>query len=169
MVATVKALKPEPEMHYTSYPGHATLIAEQLAREGADWVVAAGGDGTVNEVLQGLCKVNATRADVLSHTALGTLPAGTMNVFAYEIGFLSHRKLSRPWRIMSGGARRRSICGWPMTSISCNSRGWGWTRKWSPHDVGHEEALWSAELCDVWHSRAEQAPAAPHGACAGTA
>ena len=106
MVATVRALKPEPEMHYTSYPGHATLIAEQLAREGRELVVAAGGDGTVNEVLQGLCRVNATRKDVAAHTALGTLPAGTMNVFAYEIGFLSHRKLSRPWKIMSSGARK---------------------------------------------------------------
>ena len=106
MVATVKALKPEPEMLYTAYAGHAALIAEQLAKEGRELVVAAGGDGTVNEVLQGLCKVNATRPDFASHTALGTLPAGTMNVFAYEIGFPSHRKLSRPWQIMSTGARK---------------------------------------------------------------
>ncbi len=106
MVARVKALHPEPEMHYTRHVGHATEIAERLAREGRELVVAAGGDGTVNEVLQGLCRVNATRPDVNTHTALGTLPAGTMNVFAYEIGYPSHRELVQPWRVMSGGARR---------------------------------------------------------------
>jgi YegS/Rv2252/BmrU family lipid kinase len=106
MVTTVQALKPKPEMHYTSYAGHAALIAEQLAREGCELIVAAGGDGTVNEVLQGICKVNATRSDTSTHTALGTLPAGTMNVFAYEIGYPSHRKLSKPWQIMSSGSRK---------------------------------------------------------------
>ncbi len=106
MTAQVKALQPEPEMHYTRHAGHAAEIAEQLAREGRELVVAAGGDGTVNEVLQGLCKVNATRPDVNAHTALGTLPAGTMNVFAYEIGYPSHRELIKPWQVMTSGARR---------------------------------------------------------------
>lgn len=106
MRACVEALSPAPEMHFTQYAGHATEIAEKLAQEGRELVVAAGGDGTVNEVLQGLCRVNATRADFSSHTALGTLPAGTMNVFAYEIGFPSHRDLVKPWQVMTGGARR---------------------------------------------------------------
>ena len=80
VVARIAALSPAPEMHFTEYPGHATQIAEKLAREGRELVVAAGGDGTVNEVLQGLSRVNAERSDVSHHTALGTLPAGTMNV-----------------------------------------------------------------------------------------
>ena len=106
MRTCVEALSPAPEMHFTQYAGHATEIAEQLAREGRELVVAAGGDGTVNEVLQGLSRVNATRSDFATHTALGTLPAGTMNVFAYEIGFPSHRDLVNPWRTMTSGARR---------------------------------------------------------------
>ena len=106
MVNRVQTLSPAPEMHFTEYPGHATEIAERLAREGHELVVAAGGDGTVNEVLQGLSKVNAGRNDVNQHTALGTLPAGTMNVFAYEIGYPSHRELVKPWKAMTGGARR---------------------------------------------------------------
>ena len=107
VVAQLQALDPAPELHFTSHPGHATEIAERLASEGRELVVAAGGDGTVNEVLQGLCKVNAARADVNSHTALGTLPAGTMNVFALELGYRSHKELINPWRIMAGGARRQ--------------------------------------------------------------
>ncbi len=106
MVARVQALRPEPELHFTESVGHATEIAERLAREGRELVVAAGGDGTVNEVLQGLCRVNATRPNPATHTALGTLPAGTMNVFAYEIGFPSHAHWVQPWQIISSGARR---------------------------------------------------------------
>lgn len=106
VVARVQSLSPTPEVHFTEYPGHATEIAERLAREGRELVVAAGGDGTVNEVLQGLSKVNAERSEVSTHTALGTLPAGTMNVFAYEMGYRSHRELTKPWQTMSGGSRR---------------------------------------------------------------
>ena len=106
-VAHLEALRPAPELHFTERPGHASEIAEKLALEGRELVVAAGGDGTVNEVLQGLCKVNATRKDVGTHTALGTLPAGTMNVFALELGYRSHKQLIGPWQIMAGGARRQ--------------------------------------------------------------
>lgn len=106
VVARMAALSPAPEMHFTEYPGHATQIAEKLAREGRELVVAAGGDGTVNEVLQGLSRVNAERPDIGHHTALGTLPAGTMNVFAYEMGYPSHRELKNPWQVMTSGTRR---------------------------------------------------------------
>jgi diacylglycerol kinase (ATP) len=103
----VQGLVPEPEMHYTQRAGHATELARQLALEGRPLVVAAGGDGTVNEVLQGLAEVNATRPDLASHTAISTLPAGTMNVFAYGIGFKSHKDLLNPWQVIASGARRQ--------------------------------------------------------------
>ena len=38
----------------TEYPGHATELARQAARDGFDTVVAAGGDGTTQEVVNGL-------------------------------------------------------------------------------------------------------------------
>lgn len=107
VVSQLEALRPAPELHFTERPGHATEIAERLAREDRELVVAAGGDGTVNEVLQGLCKVNAERPDPAAHTALGVLPAGTMNVFALELGYHSHKELVEPWRITSSGARRQ--------------------------------------------------------------
>ena len=58
-------------------PGDATRIAREAADRGDDMVVVAGGDGTVNEVIQSLAG---------SPTALGFLPYGTVNVWAREIG-----------------------------------------------------------------------------------
>jgi YegS/Rv2252/BmrU family lipid kinase len=49
--------------------------------EGFEKIVAAGGDGTINEVVNGLAGTNVT---------LGLLPIGTMNVFATELGLPVH-------------------------------------------------------------------------------
>lgn len=65
------------ELRLTRQPGHATDLAREATEAGMDLVVAAGGDGTVNDVIQAL----AGRA-----TALGVLPVGTVNVWAREMG-----------------------------------------------------------------------------------
>ena len=61
----------------TEGPGDGTRIAREAAAQGYDLVVAAGGDGTVNEVVNGLAG---------TQTALAALPAGTVNVWVREIG-----------------------------------------------------------------------------------
>lgn len=63
----------------TDHAGHATELARAAADRGQGLVIAAGGDGTLNEVANGL---------VHSETAMALLPVGTGNSFARELGLL---------------------------------------------------------------------------------
>lgn len=88
------------EVCLTERAGHAVDLARDAAKAGMDMVVAAGGDGTVNDVIQGLAGYA---------TALGVLPLGTVNVWAREVGI----PLSTPEaaHVLLHGARRRVDLG----------------------------------------------------------
>ena len=81
----------------TSQAGEAEALARRAAEDGFGRVVAAGGDGTVNHVANGIAGSNA---------ALGILPLGTVNVFAMELGLPSN-DLERCWEIVQAGNVRR--------------------------------------------------------------
>ena len=66
----------------TTARGHATELARQAAVDGLDLVVALGGDGTVNEVVNGLLH-EGPGAGV---PALAVVPGGSTNVFARALG-----------------------------------------------------------------------------------
>jgi diacylglycerol kinase (ATP) len=76
----------------TEDPGHATELARQAATEGYDAVVAVGGDGTLNEVLNGVVNTPIT---------VGVLPTGTVNVWAREVGI----PLPNMWQHLRGATR----------------------------------------------------------------
>jgi diacylglycerol kinase family enzyme len=65
------------ELAETKSPGHATELAARAAEEGLGLVIALGGDGTVNEVTNGLAR---------SATALAVLPGGQANILARSLG-----------------------------------------------------------------------------------
>jgi diacylglycerol kinase (ATP) len=62
---------------YTQKGGDATRLSSEAVRDDIDAVIAVGGDGTINECLIGL---------VNTKTALGVIPCGSGNGFAYHIG-----------------------------------------------------------------------------------
>ena len=76
-----------PNIVFTEYAGHAKELARQFTVMGFDAVVAVGGDGTVNEVAQGI--VEGSKFQVSSfkfqETALGILPMGSGNGFARHL------------------------------------------------------------------------------------
>ncbi len=65
------------EWRATGAPGHAVELAAEAAGQGHTLVLAFGGDGTYNEVAQGLLG---------TETSMGVVPAGTTSVLAYEFG-----------------------------------------------------------------------------------
>jgi diacylglycerol kinase (ATP) len=75
----------ECELHATRHPKEAIVLAERFAPS-ADIVVAIGGDGTVNEVTNGMAAARDTAEPGARQPLLGIVPAGTVNVLALELG-----------------------------------------------------------------------------------
>lgn len=65
----------------TVYPTHAVELARQAGEQGYEIVIAAGGDGTAHEVLNGLMQVPKER-----RPRLGIVPLGSGNDFSHAIG-----------------------------------------------------------------------------------
>jgi len=76
----------------TARPGDARRLATEAVAEGFEVVVAAGGDGTLNEVLNGIGT---------SRVPLGVLPLGTVNVLARELGI--PRNVPDAWALIERG------------------------------------------------------------------
>jgi YegS/Rv2252/BmrU family lipid kinase len=67
----------------TETAGHSVVLAEQAIREGYTHIICVGGDGSLNEVANGLMKAKANvPSDVWNNIRLGVLPMGTGNDFA---------------------------------------------------------------------------------------
>ena len=67
----------DAELKLTTGPGDGGKLTQEAVEQKYDAVIAVGGDGTINEVIQKLAG---------SETALGVLPSGTINVWAREVG-----------------------------------------------------------------------------------
>ena len=78
----------------TSGPGDARRLAQAAVATGYDIIAAAGGDGTVNEVLNGI----GDEPDGFARARLGVLPLGTVNVFARELKIPA--RLEGAWQVL---------------------------------------------------------------------
>jgi diacylglycerol kinase (ATP) len=81
----------------TAASGDARRLAAEAVQEGFEVVVAAGGDGTLNEVLNGI----GDAPDGFARARLGVLPLGTVNVFAREVAIPT--KLEEAWAAIRQG------------------------------------------------------------------
>jgi len=93
----IAALSLRLVVQLTNSPGDARAMARQGVLDGYSTIVAAGGDGTVNEVVNGLAG---------SEVNFGILPVGTMNVFATELG-IPQNDLAKAWQIIDAGRIRQ--------------------------------------------------------------
>lgn len=78
VIAAALSAEVKLDVEHTKRQGHAGFLAAGAAHEGYELVVALGGDGTVNEVVQGLAR---------SDTKLAVLPGGSTNVWARTLGY----------------------------------------------------------------------------------
>ena len=89
----------------TAAPGDARRLAAEAIADGFDLIVAAGGDGTVNEVLNGI----GDAPNGFERAHLGVLPLGTVNVFARELKI--PLRLERAWEILRRGRETKIDLG----------------------------------------------------------
>ena len=89
----------QAEWAFTRSPGDATAIAARAAQEGRSLVVVCGGDGTLNEAVNGLAG---------SETVLAVIPAGTANVWAKEVG-IPRQPIAALEVAVRGQARRMDL------------------------------------------------------------
>ncbi len=90
----------EAELQATTGPGAATVLARRAVEQSRQLVIVCGGDGTVNEAVNGLAG---------SHVPLAVLPAGTANVLAKELGI--PWDIPRAARLVVQGSLRRIALG----------------------------------------------------------
>jgi YegS/Rv2252/BmrU family lipid kinase len=89
------------EVAFTEYGGHARLLAESAAQDGR-LIIACGGDGTINEVANGIITSGAA-------AVLGVLPSGTGGDFRRTLGISNHAPTAA--RALREGVARRMDAG----------------------------------------------------------
>lgn len=77
VIDRLKGMGHSVELANTSKPGDGIRLAKEAVKQGYEMIIAGGGDGTLNEVINGI---------VGSDAILGVIPMGTVNVFCQETG-----------------------------------------------------------------------------------
>ena len=107
VLAHALASETKLDVVHTQARGHAIELGAQAARDGYDVVVALGGDGTVNEVVNGLLADGPGP----SVPALAVVPGGSTNVFARALGLPDNAVEATGTVLESLAAGRRRTIG----------------------------------------------------------
>jgi YegS/Rv2252/BmrU family lipid kinase len=124
MIPQVERLLGESGLEFdlvlTQHCGHGIRLAKEAALVGYQIIVAAGGDGTVNEVINGIMEA---REEVDNAAALGVLCIGRGNDFAYGAGVPV--ELDAACQVLISGYRRRIDIGLVMGGLVPQGRYFG--------------------------------------------
>jgi len=101
----------EVEYSYTNHSGHATELALSAVNKGFELVVAVGGDGTMNEVAQGLFGTS---------TPMGIIPMGSGNGLARDLGVPVNIKKSARL-LVEGSIKQIDVCRFNNQRFLCTS------------------------------------------------
>lgn len=95
------------EVAVSQRKGQVVELAEQASREGCSPIIAAGGDGTVSETVQGL--VRAARSDQDPVGPFGVMPLGSANDFVFNAGMQADLRAAA--KVIAAGNTRRIDLG----------------------------------------------------------
>jgi diacylglycerol kinase family enzyme len=112
VIARAMASEVKLDVLETERRGHAAEAAEQAARDGIELVVAHGGDGTVNEVVNGvLAATGGHPGEVLHGPFVGIVPGGSANVFARALGLPVDPMAATARMLETVGRRESTLVG----------------------------------------------------------
>src|SRR5688572_10845213 len=111
LASQLESLGVAVDLKLTSGPGEATEIAARAARNGSSDVIVAGGDGTINEAIQGLTGTAAR---------LAIIPRGTANVLARELGLPLNDK--QAVAVAAQGKSRKIYLGLAIDEVTKEQR-----------------------------------------------
>jgi YegS/Rv2252/BmrU family lipid kinase len=136
------AIGPQCALKATAATGDARRLAAEAVGEGYDLITAAGGDGTVNEVLNGI----GDAPNGFDRARLGVLPLGTVNVFARELKI--PLRLERAWEVLRRGNETKIDL--PRVEFSANGKN---TRRYFAQLAGAGLDARAIELVDWRHKK----------------
>ncbi len=108
----LEAIGAQSTLKLTAAPDDARRLAAEAVAEGFEIIVAAGGDGTLNEVLNGI----GDAPEGFERVRLGVLPLGTVNVFARELAIPT--RLAAAWAAICRG--RETLIDLPNVAWQAN-------------------------------------------------
>ena len=111
VASQLRSLGLDVELKLTTGPGDATEFAARAANNGSSDVIVAGGDGTINEAIQGLAGTKAR---------LAIIPRGTANVLARELGLPLDDE--QALKIVAQGKSRQIYLGLAIDETTQESR-----------------------------------------------
>ena len=157
------AARVEVETVETRYRGHAGDLAAAAVTEGRDAVLVLSGDGTINEVVNGLMRGASARAGQAPPVPtagrlppIAALPGGYANVFARALGLPADpaAAVERIGSHLAAGKTRTIGLGMAGDRYFTFNAGLGGTRKWSgpsrncaPAAGGHQPACTYGRRC----------------------